>query len=67
MWHEVAKDSFTFLWDSCSHGIDEYVESQVHLKIRVTLNSNVLQIENKFNKINKIVLLVTFDGFDGFS
>ena len=38
-----------------------YVESRVHLKIQVILNSNILQIENKLNKINEIVLLVTFD------
>ena len=57
----MAKDSFTFPWDSHLHGTHEYIESLVHLKILVTLNSNVLQIENKFNKIIKIVLLGTFD------
>ena len=67
MWHDMAMNSIMFSHDSHSHGTDEYVESWVHLKIRVALNSNVLQIENKFNKINKIVLLVTFDVLDGFS
>ena len=67
MWHDVAKDSFTFPWDSHSHGTDEYVESWIHLKIQFALNSNVLQIENKFNKIIRIVLFVTFDVLVGFS
>ena len=44
----------------------KYIESQAHLKILVTLNSNVLQIENKLNKIIKIVLYVTFDVLDGY-
>ena len=67
MWHDVATNSLTFSHDSCLHGTHEYVESCVYLKIRVALNSNVLQIENTFNKIINIVLLVTFDVLDGFS
>ena len=61
MWHDLAKDSFTFPPDSRLHGTHEYIESQVHLKIRVILNSNVLQIKVKLNKIIKIVLYVTLD------
>ena len=67
MWHDMAKDSFTFPWDSHLHLTHEYIESWIHLKIRVPWNLNVLQIENKFNRIIKIVLLVTFDVLDGFS
>ena len=52
--------------DSRSHGTHEYIESWVHLKIRVTLNSNVLQIQNKLNNIIKIVLYVSFDVDIGF-
>ena len=59
MWHDMAKDSFMFQCDSHSETTHKYIESWVHLKIRVALNSNVLQIENKFNKITKIVLYVT--------
>ena len=63
----MAKDSFMFPWDSCLYGTDKYIESWSHLKIWFALNSNVLQIENKFNKIIKIVLCVTFDVLVGFS
>ena len=62
----MAKDSFMFPWDSHLHGTCKYIESWVHLKIRVGLNSNVLQIENKLNKIIKIVLYVSFDVLDVF-
>ena len=48
-------------------GTDKYIDSWIHLKIWFDLNSNVLQIENKFNKIIIIVLLVTFDVLDVFS
>ena len=41
-------------------------ESWVPLKIRVDLNSNVFQIQNKLNKIIKIGLYVSFDVLDGF-
>ena len=63
----MATNSLTFQLDSHLHRTDKHVESWVHLKIQVTLNSNVLQIENKFNKIIEIVLFVTFDALDGFS
>ena len=66
MWHDVAMNSITFSHDSHLHGTHHYDESWVLLKIQVTLNSNVLQIENKFNKIIKFVLLVTFDVIDVF-
>ena len=66
MFHDMAMNSLTFSCDSCSHGTQEYIESWFRLKILVALNSNVLQIENKFNKINKFVLLVTFDVLDVF-
>ena len=66
MWHDMAKDSFMSSRDSCLHRTDEYVESWVHLKIRVAQNLNVVQIENKINKIIKIVLFVTFDVLDVF-
>ena len=62
----MAKDLITFLHDSCSHATHEYIESWVHLKIQVTLNSNALQIQNKLKKIIKIVLYVSFDVLDGF-
>ena len=62
----MAEDSITFSHDSCSHGTHEYIESWVHMKIRVTLNSNALQIQNKLNKKIKIVLYVSFDVLDGF-
>ena len=61
----MAKDSITFSHDSLLHGTHEYIESWFHLKIRVALNSNVLQITNKLNKILKIVLYVSFDVVDG--
>ena len=68
MWCDMAMNSLMFSHDSRSHGTHEYVESRVHLKIRVALNSNVIgvPIENKFNKIIRIVLLVTFDVLDVF-
>ena len=62
MWQRILLCSHGSL-----HGTDEDVMSWVHLKIQFALNSNVLQIENKFNKIIKIVLFVTFDVLDGFS
>ena len=63
----MAKDSITFLHDLHLHGTHEYIVSFVHLKIRVTLNSNALQIQNKLNKIIQIVLLyVSFHVLDGF-
>ena len=62
----MAKDLVTFSCDSCLHGTHEYIESWVHLKIQVALNSNVLEIENKLNKIIQIVLFVTFDVDIGF-
>ena len=63
----MAKDSITISCDSCLHGTHEYIESWVHLKIRVALNSNVLQIiQIKLSKIIKIVLYVSFDVLDGF-
>ena len=41
----MAKDSITFSHDSHFHGTHEYIESWVHLKIQVALNSNALQIQ----------------------
>ena len=49
-----------------SHRTHNRIKSRIHLKIWFALNSNVLQIGNKFNKIIKIVLFVTFDVFDVF-
>ena len=66
MWPDVTTNSLTFSCDSCSHRTDEHIEAWVHLKILVTLNSNVLQIDSKFNKIIEIVLFVTFDVLDRF-
>ena len=69
MQHDVGyimKNSFMFSCDSHLHWIDEYIESWVHLKILVALNSNVFQVQNKLDKIIKIVLYVTFDVLDGF-
>ena len=56
-----------FPWDSHSYWTDVYVESWIHLKIQFALNSNVLQMADKFNIIIKIVLLATFDVLVGFS
>ena len=67
MWCDMAKDSFTSPWDSCLHETHEYIESWIQLKIWFALNSNVLQIENKYNKLIKIVLFVSFDVLVGFS
>ena len=67
MWHDMAMNSLAFPCDSRLYRTDKHVESWVHLKIQVTLNSNVLQIENKFNKIIEIVLFVTFGVLEGFS
>ena len=64
MWHDMATNSLTFLCDSHSHRTQDYVERWIHLK--VTLNSNVLQVANKLNKIIKIVLFVTFDVLEVF-
>ena len=62
-WNDITKNSFTFSHDSHCQRINSVT---LHLKIRVALNSNILQIENKFNKIIKIVLYVTFDVLDVF-
>ena len=62
----MAKDSFTFPQDSHLHVTHYHIESWVHLKIQVTLNSNILQIQNKLNNIIKIVLYVSFDVDIGF-
>ena len=53
----LAKDLITFSHDSHLHVTHENIESQVNLKIQVTLNSNVLQMQNKLNKIIKIVCM----------
>ena len=57
MWHDMAMNLIMFSHDSHSHRTHEYVESHVHLKNQVTLNLNVIQIENKFNKIIKLFCL----------
>ena len=62
----MAKDLIMFSCNSRLHGTHEYIESWVHLKIQVTLNSNVVQIQNNLNKIIKIALCVSFDVLDGF-
>ena len=64
MWHDMAKDLITFSSDSHLHGTHKYIESRVHLKIRVALNSNVLQKQVKQN--NKYCLVCNFDVLDGF-
>ena len=61
----MAKDLIMFSHDSHLHGTHEYIESWVHMKIRVALK-NVLQIQNKLNNIIKIVLYVSFDVDIGF-
>ena len=62
-WHVITKNSFMFSCDSYWHVTKSIM---LHVKIQVTLNSNVLQIENKLNKITDIVLLVTLDVLDIF-
>ena len=57
-WCDITKNSFTFSHDSQWHGINSVM---LHLKIQVAFNSNILQIENKFNKINQILLYGPFD------
>ena len=59
-WHDVAKDLIMFSHDSHLHGTHEYIESRVHLKIRVALNLNVLQIQNKIYKITKNCFVFIF-------
>ena len=60
MWCDVAMNSLTFSRDSHLHGTDKYIESWVHLKIHVTLNSNELQIENTFKPVSSQVFYSAF-------
>ena len=50
MWCDMAMNSITFSHDSCSYGTHECIELWMHLKIWFALNSNEIQLENKFIK-----------------
>ena len=59
----MAKNSIMFSHDAGLHGTHEYIESWVHLNIRIALNSNLL-LQKQFKQNYKMYLLIYLMDFD---